>query len=200
MANGADINIEDNMGNTIVSFVSKEYAKYGKERLKMVLDYGADPFFDDRRPNEECRNLLAEYRWKRLKERDKDTARRYAKNVVFGENGNLNLPKEIWEIILLHKRQQMLCQNLSSNKNKEILYLFALELGIVIPDKESMSKAKLCALISRQLTYGRELSRQDKVEKDLVRHRNVIKNLAFLYGIDPNKSLPEILSQLSGVL
>ena len=59
----------------------------------------------------------------------------------------------------------MLCQNLSSDKNKEILYLFALELGIVIPDKDKITKGKLCTLISRHLTYGNEPNRQSQIEK-----------------------------------
>jgi hypothetical protein len=69
-----------------------------------------------------------------------NTAKQYGSSVLY---------KDIWGLILLRKRQQQLCTILSSEKNKEVLKYFAMELNI--PVTENMTKANLCGLISHHL-------------------------------------------------
>ena len=156
------------------------------------MDYGADPFVEIECPTVECEKLIASYRWKRLLTRDLDTAKRYSKNA------EIKLPKEVWEIILLNKRQQQLCKNLSNERNVEILVFFAAELGI--PIQENMTKGKLCGLISRQLAYGKESKYKGFAERDLNKYRKDILIMARKLGIDTTQSTENILKTLSKII
>lgn len=126
------------------------------ELVRLLLEYGADPFvnpgwdldyylkaFDGAK---EVMDLVNEYRWKRIYQTDKELARKYAQGS--------SLPKDVWEIILLNKRRDSLCKNLNTDKNKEILFYFALEFGI--PVTREMSKAQVCELISKYIVYLKE--------------------------------------------
>ena len=117
-----------------------------------------------------------------------ETAKRYSKSV---------LSKDVWELILLNKRQSQLCSVLSSNKNKEVLKYFALELGIPVP--EGITKGKLCAIISRYLAYNKYFSEAGKkyTEEKMNKQIKYIKDLASQYNLDRNRPIGEILQDLS---
>jgi ankyrin repeat protein len=164
--------------------------------VELLLERGADPFIKNGYILGICRihgctDLVYNYIWKNLYKRDVDTAKRYAKST---------LSKDVWELILLNKRQQQLCQRLSSNKNREVLKYFAIELNI--PINENMTKANLCAIISRHLAYGKYYSEagrkytEDKLNKDI---KNV-KDMASRFGLDRNKPIGELLKDLSHLL
>ena len=68
---------------------------------------------------------------------------------IYRKNINKQLPKDVWRIILLHKRQQQLCKVLTDENNKELLVQFAKQLHI--PISKNMTKTELCALISKKL-------------------------------------------------
>ena len=159
------------------------------ETVKLLLEYGADPFDNINCPTEECRIIIDEARWKRLYQRDMETAKRYSKNSEY------YLPKDVWEIILLEKRRQQLCQNLSSNKNKIILKLFAIELGISIT--ENTTKAQLCGYIAGQLVYGKEDKYKNVGKRELDRNAKQFLMLAKKLGIDIDRPLSEIISDLA---
>jgi ankyrin repeat protein len=197
---GADVNIQNTEGKTALIYSAKLSNKESSlETVNLLLERGADPFILDNFgksafdycPTRECKDLLAKYIWKRLYARDMDTAKRYGRSV---------LSKDVWEMVLLNKRQQQLCSRLSSTKNKEVLKYFALELNI--PVTEYMTKANLCGLISRYLAYGKYYSEkgkkytQEKVKKDI----NNIKDIASRFGLDRNRPVDEILRELALIL
>lgn len=197
---GADINIRDISGTTALMYSAQLSMKESSlETVKLLLERGADPFILDDSgisalnycPTGECKDLLAKYIWKQLYARDMDTAKRYGRSV---------LSKDVWEMVLLNKRQQQLCMRLSSRKNKEVLKYFAMELNI--PVTEKMTKANLCGLISRYLAQGKYYSEsgkkytQDKINKDI----NSIKDIASRFGLDRNRPVEELLNDLSHIL
>jgi hypothetical protein len=191
LENGANINLKNNNGNTALMLTKN------LETLKLLLEYNADPFIlnDDGKSileycgSEECKNIINLAIWKRLFNRDMLTAKQYSKQTA--------LPSDVWEIILLNKRQQQLCKDLSSDKNREILALFALELNI--PIDENVTKAKLCGLISRQLAYGKYYTEkgkeytEDKIKKEIAQIKKIARN----FGLEVNRPLDEILKDLS---
>ena len=194
LENGADVNLKDKDDWTALMLAS-----HGSniETVKLLMENGADPFIlnNNRKDalslcqKEECREIIRSYIWKSLYNRDISTAKKYSKQTP--------LPADIWELILLNKRQQQLCKDLSSDKNKEILALFALELNI--PINKEMTKAKLCGIISRQLAYGKYYSEKSKIyTKDKIeKEKNQIKKIARNFGLDVNRPLDEILKDLS---
>ena len=199
----ANVNIQDNIGMTALMYSSKlSNRESSLDTIKILLDHGADPFIlnvkkesaIDLYPNAGCKDILSKVIWERLYSRDINTAERYSKG------GDIPLPKDVWELILLNKRQQELCKDLSTDKNIKILLLFALELGI--PIDENITKAKLCGLISRQLAYGKYYSEaskkytDEKIREDI----NNIKMAAVRFGIDPNRPIDKVLGDLSKIL
>ena len=198
LEHGADINIVDNGRNTALCHAVRLSDNTSSlETVKLLLDHGADPFVETEWPTKECKNFLAEHRWKRLYQRDKDTARRYSKNFI-----GKHIPKEIWEIILLHKRNHQLCQNLNNDTNKDILIFFALEFGI--PVTEDMSKSKIFRLISRYLSYGKTEKNLQIIEKEVEKEDEIlrmkIKEVAFKVGLDPSEDTRSLLKKLSKIL
>ena len=154
---GADVNIKDEQGKTALLYAPT------LEIVKLLLDKGADPFivykelnsngetvektiFDSCTSNE-CRKLVSKYMWKSLSSADKKLLSNLSEQ-------RKDVLKELWELIIFRKRQQQLCKNLNDEKNKYILYFFAIELGI--PVTEDMTKASLCSIISNQLASGRK--------------------------------------------
>jgi hypothetical protein len=151
---GADVNIKDERGQTALL-----YAKT-LEIVKLLLDHGADPFIiykiKDANGNtieqtifdvctkKECRKLVSEYMWKILSATDKKLLKMTSPILI----------PELRELIIFRKTQQQLCKNLGDEKNKYILYFFAIELGI--PVNEEMTKSQLCNIISTQLASGRK--------------------------------------------
>lgn len=157
---------------------------------ELLLQFGADPFDKNAFQmcgDDWCQSLMSKYMWKRLYDRDKNEAKKYSEKT--------QIPKDVWELILLNKRQQQLCQDLSSDQHYWILFYFAQEYGIPVGDK---TKAELCATISRQLVYGKKYEGQS--EKELITARKNIKKIAFKFGLDPNKSVQELLNELSWLL
>lgn len=191
LENDANVNLKNNNGNTALMLAKN------LEILKLLLEYNADPFIlnNDGKSileycaTEECKNIINLAIWKRLFKRDMSTAKKYSKETT--------LPSDVWELILLNKRQQQLCKDLSSEKNKEILALFALELNIPIDEK--MTKAKLCGIISRQLAYSKYYSEESKkytdrkIKKEIIQIKNIAKN----FGLEVNRPLDEILKDLT---
>ena len=157
---GADINAKDNDDWTALMYASENSNDTSSiETVRLLLDRGADINATNNEGwtvleidiNKECHNVISSYIWSKLYKRDKDTAKRFA-----SISHKPKLPKDIWEIILLIKRLEQLCSNLSNNKNeknKEILKLFAKEYGI--PVTKEMNKTKLYELISKQISYGK---------------------------------------------
>ena len=190
---GAKVNLVSNIGASALQLATQfSDSDSSLETVRTLLEYGADPFVQIECPTVECEKLIASYRWKLLHQRDIDTAKRYS------VNAEIKLPKELWEIILLNKRQQQLCKNLNNNQNIEILILFAEELGI--PIQENMTKGKLCGLISRQLAYGKEEKYRGFTERDLQKYKKDILVLARKLGIDTNQSAENILKALSKIM
>ena len=185
-----DVNLFNNDGFSALMLAAiNSNTNSSLDTVKLLLEYGADPFDNIQCPTEECKNIIDEARWKQLYQRDKETAKRYSKNSEY------YLPKDVWEIILLEKRRQQLCQNLSSNKNKGILKLFAIELGISIT--ENTTKAQLCGYISGQLVYGKEDKYKNVVRNKLDKNAKNFLKLAKDLGIDTDRPLSEIFSDLA---
>jgi ankyrin repeat protein len=187
---GADVNSKTNLGETALDFAIAN-SENSLELVKLLLERDANVFENkdimNQCPNAACQHLIADYVWKKLYQRDIDTARRYA--------NQYNFPKDVWEIILLNNRQQLLCANLSTDKNKELLELFAIELNI--PINPEMTKAQLCGAISRQLVYGKLYH---NTESEMKRVKKELINLAKKFGIDTNRSVQEIMVDLGRVL
>ena len=192
---GADIEIRNNIGSTplIVATVNSD-TKSSLDTIKLLIDYGADLFVKrgnqdivDICPTTDCKELVNYHIWKKLYSRDVETAFKYSKDGAF--------PKDVWEIILLNRRQQLLCKNLSSDKNKGVLMWFAMELNI--PIVEEMTKAQLCGLISKQIVYGKIYH---NTESDMNRIKKQLIQIAKGFGIDTNRSIEEITRDISKVL
>jgi len=184
---GADPNILSSRGRPL------SYAgEYGSlDMVRLLLDKGADPFINVDCRSEECFDIINKARWDRLSNRDKELARKY----------NLDIPitKDVWLLIMRHKRQQQLCSNLQSEKHKGILKYFALELEIPLENIQNLTKVQLCGLISRQLLYrdyGKVISEREKDRQTL---RKLVE-VASKYGIDTNRPLEEIITNLSRML
>ena len=203
LENRANINIQDNAGMTALMYSSKlSNRESSVDTIKILLEYGADPFLLNHEKKsaleicstKECEDVLSKSIWERLYKRDINMARNYSKS------GDIKLPKDIWELILLNKRQQQLCKNLSSNKNRNILLLFALELGI--PIDNNITKAQLCGIISRQLAYGKYYSEASKKYNDSKLREDIsnVKSIAFRFGIDINRPLEQILNDLTKLM
>lgn len=198
LENGADVNLKNINGATALTVASRNSnTESNIETVKLLLENGANPFILKNNKKdalslcrtEECREIIRSYIWKSLYNRDISTAKKYSKQTP--------LPADIWELILLNKRQQQLCKDLSSDKNKEILALFALELNI--PINKEMTKGKLCGIISRHLAYGKYYSEKSKIytEDKIEKEKNQIKKIAMNFGLDVNRPLDEILKDLS---
>ena len=186
LESGVNVNAKSKKGNTPLMLAGRNENENYLNIVKLLLDNGANPFDDIKCLNELCNDLINEYRWKRLYQRDIDTASRYSKRTT--------LPKDIWTLILLNKRQQQLCEKLSSDKNKEILVFFALEMGISITD--NMTKGQLCGLISRQLAYGKY---SEKAQRDINVFKQDILAMAHKLNIDINRPIDEIVKDLARI-
>lgn len=148
---GADPNLQSNDGSTALM-----YASSGRDiplaTIKLLLDRGPNPFLKDKDGrtaldvcrNNECKQLISKYMWNILYQSDKKLAQYYSRSN--------EIPKDVWELILLNKRQKELCQNMNTDEYKQVLIHFAETLKIPINDK--ITKAELCNLISKYLSYG----------------------------------------------
>ena len=164
-----------------------EYAS-NDDIVEILLEYGADPFVGVICSTEKCVRLISQKRWERLYSRDQKEASALASGT--------SLPRDVWEMILLNKRQQQLCQNLSSDRNYEILVYFAMELNI--PNTYGLTKPQLCAIISRQLAYGKIFS--DKPQRELEAIRRNIRAAGMKLGLNPDDPIEDLLLQMSQLL
>ena len=190
LKNGADVNSKNKYGDTSLKTAVRE----GHEKIvEILLKYGANPFISNiycRKKS--CEQLITKYQWKYINNNVNKLAKQFSKS------GDIRLPYDVWRIILLNKKQQQLCKNLSSERNIELLIEFADMLGI--PISEGMTKAKLCGIISRQLTFGKyeETEKQMGVDKkQLEIHERGIKELAAKFGINTNRNLDEVVRDLA---
>ena len=202
LENGADPNLQDNDGLTALILSSRSINTYSSiETVKLLLENGANSFIKsnynkypiDYCPTKECKYLISEYMWKSINQNIKRTSTQYSKS------GDFPLPKDVWELILLRKKQGQLCKTLSSEKNKEVLYYFALSLEL--PINRDMTKRQLCTRISEQLVFGKYFNpeaqkfTQARVEKV----RNTITDLAKRLGINPNQPVENIMDELINI-
>jgi ankyrin repeat protein len=193
---GANINLQNNTNSTALMYAA---VSGNIETVKLLLEYEADPFPKSKEnksaleycQTEECKKILAEEIWERLYQTDKMVADKLNKRIPVG--------KDVWEIIMLNKRQQILCQNLSSNKNIEVLIEFALEFGIPLEKIKTMNKAQFCGTISRYLAYGKNAS-IEKIEKEKSEIFKFARKYAKKFGINTNQSNEKILEDLLKVL
>lgn len=194
---GADVNARNIDGTTALSLAVKHSVDTSSlETVSLLIDAGADDLFVineagndilDLCPTKKCIHLVSRHIWKKLYARDVDTALRYSRQTIF--------PKDVWEIILLNRRQQLLCSNLSSMKNLDILELFAMELNIPITNK--MTKAQLCGAISKQLVYGKVYH---PLENEMMRIKKQMIQIAKTFGIDTNRPIEQVLKDIGRVL
>lgn len=190
---GANPNIQNFKRGTVLMIASHNFDEdNSKEIINLLIEYGANPLIKgqdkdalDYCLNEKCKQIVGRAIWEHLYRRDLDTAQRYAKST--------GLDRDSWSIILLNKRQQQLCQNLSSSKNREVLFAFAMEFGM--PVKENMTKAQLCGIVSRYLVYGKNST--NKPEQELNKFEENIRLFALKSGLDPTKSIKELLKDLT---
>lgn len=118
----------------------------------------------------------------------------------YSQSGDIKIPIDVWKLILMNKRQQQLCMNLYSDKNKEVLRLFALSMNI--PVIEGMTKGQLCGIISRQLAYGTLYSEKSekftgrKVRDDIRKVKEVAQN----FGLDTDRPIDLILKDLAELM
>ena len=202
LENGADPNFKDYNGNTPLS------SSLTVQKMKLLLENGADPFEKDglgRYPidkcnrfwepsSDNCRDIVSKYMWEKINE----NIRKLSKQ--FSRSGDFPLSYDVWELILLRRRQQQFCKNLSSNENKDLLKYFAISLELPISD--NMSKRQLCARISEQLVFGRWYNSEAKefTEKRIQKTRKTIFDLAYKLGINPNQSADKILDEISSIM
>ena len=101
---GADVNITNGDGDSPVD-IAAMYSVVSNEPLKLLLEAGADPYnalghcqiFD-------CKQLISSYIWSRMEQNINKLANQYSRS------GDFPLPREIWKLILLRKRQKQLCR------------------------------------------------------------------------------------------
>ena len=201
LENGADPNLKSNIGKTALMFASKHSNETSSlETVQLLLENGANPFIKsnvsitalDLCPTKKCRKLISEYMWKQMYQNVKLLSRQYSRS------GVARFPKEIWELILLRNKQQQLCKNLSNPENREILANFALLLEV--PVNETMSKADLCRLVSRQLTYGERYSEKSVKYFKTKEGLKQVGLLAKTLGVNANQPIEIILNDITKVL
>ncbi len=193
---GADINVQNNNGDTALTLASDF------STVELLLQYGADPFINTNNMNcqsEECIRLVEAAAWKKLRARDLDSARRFAKNAL---SKKTFLSKDVWYLILSNERQRRLCKNLYLSTNKYLLIEFAIDVGADPEEVKNMTKAQLCGLISRQIgkSSGTGSSYLSKDTRNLNNIEKQILDLAYMYNIDTSKPVKKILSDLYSIL
>ncbi len=178
---GADVNIQ----NTVTA------TKYGKNALlqsysydcaKLLLDVGANPFVSiynfkyyrefGYHGRDEIDILLAEFAWKKLKDRDLDTARRYSKSC---------LNKDVWTIILMHVRLDKLkglrdSSPFASTRKFKLLQLMALDVGCDENDTDNLNYQELWSLTSKQIGMPTNHGFK-RMQKDKAAFQNIVRQL-----------------------
>jgi len=201
---GADVNIADDVnidGWTALKYAAQNTNNFSSlDTVKLLLDYGASSYIDTNNMPDATRKLIEEYQWKAMYNNIIIQSKQYSKpENILGED-NIALPSDVWELILLRKKQQWLCKNLKSDKNRYILLAFAEMLEIPIP--QTFTKSKLCTLISEQLAYGGKYSPSSLIYSNKrynTAKENIIK-LAYQLGIDIHQPINKILDEIGAIL
>jgi hypothetical protein len=188
---GADVNNRSDSGYTALIYALNIE---NIELIELLLDYGANPYTFYRRDNRDVREILNKYRWHQTYNNIKIKSRQYS------SSGDLPLPRDVWELILLRQKQQYLCENLLNDDNLYMLIAFAEMLEI--PVTESLTKRQVCTLISEQLVWGgkytpESLSYTTKRYNDT---RETVIQLAYRLGIDIHQPVDRILDEIASIL
>lgn len=196
---GADVNYQPITTRYTALMVAgwKSNSTSSLETVKLLLKYGANPFITINKyggtvlnlcQTDECKQIIM---WNTMYQNDKRLAKQYS------SSGTMQFPKDVWELILLNKRQQELCKDLSSTKNREVLWYFAEMLNIPLDPK--LTKAQLCGLISRYLAYDQyeDTNRYSFISKRINEDKRKIIELAQRFGINTNRPMEDILKDLS---
>lgn len=144
LENGADVNIQNIREETplIMAVLQSDI-----ETIKLLLEYGAEPYGSLKFcRTEECKQVISKEIWQRMQSNITNLSEQYARSTL--------LSKDAWRLILLHKKQKELCGHLLRS-NKYLLMAFAEMLDI--PVAENVTDRQLCKLISRQITWGRQI-------------------------------------------
>ncbi len=166
------------------------------EIIKLLLDAGADP--TDVQPQyfmcKKCKDLIVTAQWKYYKKQNTILARQLAKS----KDNPLN--KDVWYLILLNNLQMKLCENIEEHTklNKDLLILFAIDIGADPTEIKNLNAAKLCGLISRQIGRSRSQASQEMLnsKSNLENIQKAIKSLAFKHNLDTSLPINNLIDQL----
>lgn len=152
---GADPNVSNKQGITpLINTVSWAGGKKFQV-MDLLLAAGADPYPAlEECMGDMCQKIISKAIWERMNENI------YLQSRQLSQKRDPPLPKDLWRLILLRERQEKLCRDLTNDKNYYVLWAFAEMLNI--PISEFMSKADLCKLISRQISWGGRYSEESK--------------------------------------
>jgi len=158
--------------------------------VKLFLERGASPFINEMLcPDEECRIMISETQWDKIIENVQKLSKQYS------SKGNFQLPREVWELILLRSRQQKYCRRLGIQDHRYLLAYFAEYLDI--PVTPATTKADLCELISKQLSYGGRYSENSVKYFKTREGRDKIFRTAMMLDIDPNQPFDSLMDQIT---
>jgi len=155
----------------------------------VLLEAGASPYKAlSLCKSDTCDRLIYKYIWLKIKNNIDMLSSKYSKT------GDFQLPKDIWKLILMRNKQRQLCKNLSNNRNKPILILFADMLNI--PTHPDITKHQLCKIISKQLTWGGSYSEGSVKYFKAIEAKEKLGNVALLLGINTNQSIDKIIDDI----
>ena len=117
----------------------------------------------------------------------------------YSSSGNFQLPKPVWELILLRQRQHTFCSLLSTDKYASVLKHFADYLEIPY-DPNISTKKDLCRIISKQLSYGEKYSEASVKYLKTVEGKEKLYRLATQLGIDTSQPIQKILDEIGSIL
>lgn len=183
---GADVDHIDTEGNTVLVYVLNNG---DLDMAELLLENGASPFINDTCRTEPCQHLLAKYQWAQIQRNIKSLSRQYSRS------GDLQLPREVWSLILLRQRQKLYCQTLSRHEYTHLLQQFASYLDIPVTDLTR--KSQLCDLISKQLSYGGGYSENSVRYFKIRENREKVLKVAASFGIDISQTFENVLDDIA---
>ena len=190
----ANVNDKDNKENTSL-MVAANYINTTSsiETIELLLERGADLFDKnvngryalDFCNNEACREIISKSMWNIMNKNTKLLSKQYASTQV---------PKDIWELILLRNKHKALCKKLTNEKNKYILMAFAETLDI--PITKETTKRDLCELISKQISWGGKYSEESVKYIQKQENKKHVVLLAKSLGINVSQPINKILDDM----
>ncbi len=197
---GASVNSIENDNKTPL-YYAIEWSR--DDMIEFLLENGANPFIKvpinhtnvypsslcRRYQNTKCYNIIRKYMWRSVLKTDKRLAQQYSRS------GDFQLPPDVWELILLRKRQQRACSMLGTDAAEEIV---SLAVYLDIPINTGMDKKTICYLVSEQLVWGGKYTEKAEAYRK-VRSENTRKQIltiAFKLGIDIKQDVNKILDEL----